>query len=163
MVSYARRATLFPSPPYLPKPNSGNSGAIGRISTLNWEDLLTWRKFHAQNEANFFNIKLQSKDHEKKYIMRLNIFWSGRILFQAGIYREAFCGIDLESGRIMFKTLSPTGRIFMALQQSTCQVGGFGSSLNLLGGLLCFRFSKWEDYVYNFITNWEDFYGIAKE
>ena len=37
------------------------------------------------------------------------------------------------------------------------------SSLNLLGGLLWYWPNKWEDYVNNFITNWEDFYGIAKE
>ena len=39
----------------------------------------------------------------------------------------------------------------------------FVLSLNLLGGLLWGSLSQWVDYVKDFITNWEDFSGIAKE
>ena len=44
--------------------------------------------------------------------------------FEALIYWEAYCGIDLKSGRIMFPTLSPTEGIFMALQRKAFKVGG---------------------------------------
>ena len=39
--------------PYLPKPCIGGSTATGRISTLNWEDLLIFYKFHALINENF--------------------------------------------------------------------------------------------------------------
>ena len=37
----------------------------------------------------------------------------------------------------MFKTLSPTGRIFKTLQHSTCQVGGFWFKLEFTGEAFC--------------------------